>query len=77
MNLKMKTMNMILMMVLTTFLLIFMARGADEISTQFELNNSFSDIITGIILFFIIGCEFFIRYRVHFDRPTVQGKGEN
>lgn len=66
-----------LMMVLTTLLLIFMARGAEEISTQLRLNNSFSDIITGIVLFFIIGCEFFIRYRVHFDRPTVQGKGEN
>ena len=66
-----------LMMVLTTLLLVFMARGADEVSTTFGLNKSFSDIITGIILFFIIGCEFFIRYRVHIDRPTVQGKEEN
>ena len=66
-----------LMMVLTTLLLVFMARGADEVSTTFGLNKSFSDIITGIILFFIIGCEFFIRYRVHIDRPAVQGKEEN
>ena len=66
-----------LMMILTTLLIIFMARGADEISTIFDLNKSFSDIITGIILFFIIGCEFFIRYRVHFSRPAVQGKEEN
>ena len=66
-----------LMMVLTTLLLVFMARGADEVSTMFGLNKSFSDIITGIILFFIIGCEFFIRYRVHFDRPSAQGKEEN
>ena len=66
-----------LMMILTTLLLVFMARGADEVSTMFGLNKSFSDIITGIILFFIIGCEFFIRYRVHFDRPSAQGKEEN
>lgn len=66
-----------LMMVLTTLLLVFMARGADEVSTMFGLNKSFSDIVTGIILFFIIGCEFFIRYRVHFDRPIVQGKEGN
>ena len=66
-----------LMMVLTTLLLVFMARGADEVSTMFGLNKSFSDIITGIILFFIIGCEFFIRYRVHIDRPAVQGKEAN
>ena len=66
-----------LMMILTTLLLVFMARGADEVSTMFGLNKSFSDIITGIILFFIIGCEFFIRYRVHIDRPEAQGKEEN
>ncbi|MBR4335640.1 MAG: ABC transporter permease, partial [Clostridia bacterium] len=41
-----------LMMILTTLLLVFMARGADEVSTMFGLNKSFSDIITGIILFF-------------------------
>lgn len=51
-------------MVLSSFLIIFMNRGASEISTNFGLNQSFSDILTGIILFFIIGCEFFIRYRI-------------
>ena len=54
-------------MILTTLLLVFLGRGADEISTQFGLNSSFSNILTGIILFFIIGCEFFIRYQVHFN----------
>ena len=66
-----------LMMILTTLLLVFMGRGADEISTQFGLNKSFSDIITGIILFFIIGCEFFIRYRVHFNRRRAEEKEGN
>ena len=41
-------------------------RGAGEISTAFGLNRSFADILTGIILFFIIGCEFFINYKVQF-----------
>ena len=57
-----------LYMILTTFLLVFLGRGADEISTRFGLNSSFSDILTGVILFFIIGCEFFIHYEIHFDR---------
>ena len=57
-----------LYMVLTAFLLVFMGRGADEISTIFGLTKSFSDIMTGIILFFIIGCEFFIRYKIHINR---------
>ena len=53
-------------MILTSFLLVFLNRGAGEIATTFSLNTSFSDILTGIIIFFIIGCEFFIRYRVNF-----------
>ena len=45
-------------------LLVVLGRGASEISSTFGLNQSFSDILTGIILFFIIGSEFFITYRV-------------
>ena len=51
-------------MVLTSFLLVFLDRGAGEIATDFGLNASFGDILTGIILFFIIGCEFFINYKI-------------
>lgn len=57
-------------MIATSFLIIFMDRGAGEISTAFGLNQSFSDILTGIILFFIIGCEFFIRYKLSFRKTT-------
>ena len=53
-------------MILTSFLLVFLQRGAGEISTNFGLDQSFSDILTGIILFFIIGSEFFITYRINF-----------
>lgn len=55
-------------MIFTSFLIIFLGRGAGEIATVFELNQSFSDILTGIILFFIIGCEFFISYRIVFNK---------
>ena len=53
-------------MILTSFLLVFLDKGAGDISTKFGLNKSFSDILTGIILFFIIGSEFFINYRISF-----------
>lgn len=55
-------------MVFTSFLIVFLGRGASEISTAFGLNQSYSDIITGIILFFIIGCEFFISYKLSFNK---------
>jgi len=51
-------------MILTSLLLVFLGRGAGEIATDFGLNTSFGDILTGIILFFIIGCEFFINYKI-------------
>ena len=55
-------------MILTSFLLVFLGRGAGEIATNFGLNSSFGYILTGIILFFIIGSEFFINYEIHFRK---------
>lgn len=59
-----------LMMILSSGLLIVLKKGASEISTAYTLNQSFGDILTGIILFFIIGCEFFIMYSVHFRKSS-------
>lgn len=55
-----------LYMILTTFLIVFLQTGAGEISTIYGLNDSFAEIITGIIIFFIIGSEFFINYQIRF-----------
>jgi simple sugar transport system permease protein len=46
-----------LVMMLSSLLIIFMDRGAGEISTTYGLNQSYSDILTGIILFFLIGLQ--------------------
>lgn len=61
-------------MILTTFLLVFLDAGAQQISMVFSLNESFSDIITGIILFFIIGSEFFINYQLKFHHSHKEVK---
>ena len=53
-------------MAFVSFFLVFLQKGASQIATQFNLNENASEIITGIILFFILGCEFFINYRVNF-----------
>ena len=57
-------------MVLTSFLLVFLQRGAGEIATDFGLNASFGDILTGVILFFIIGGEFFITYKLSLTKSS-------
>ncbi|MDD6729072.1 MAG: ABC transporter permease [Eubacteriales bacterium] len=61
-------------MILTAFLLVFLDAGAGQISMVFGLNESFSDIITGIILFFIIGSEFFINYELKFRHSKKEVK---
>ena len=47
-------------------MIVFLDKGASDIATGLRLNESVGDIITGIIIFFIIGCEFFINYQIKF-----------
>ncbi len=53
-----------LTMTLISFLLVFLDKGAAQIASDFNLNEYASEMVTGIILFFILGSEFFINYRL-------------
>ena len=57
-----------LFMVLTTFLIIFLELGSKQLTSDFGISSSIADISTGIILLFIIGCEFFLQYRIVLNR---------
>ncbi len=57
-------------MILTSLLIVFLEKGASKISEVYRLNSSFSDIITGIIIFFIIGSEFFINYKIKINKKS-------
>ena len=61
-------------MVLTSLFIVFLEKGASKISEVYRLNSSFSDIITGIIIFFIIGSEFFINYTVKYNKKSKEEK---
>ncbi len=63
-----------IVMTLTSFLIVFLERGAGEIATAFQLNESVSDILTGIILFFIIGSEFFVQYKINVRSKHREGE---
>lgn len=63
-------------MAVVSFLLCLMENGAIQIASQFGLNENVSDIITGIIIFFLIGSEFFIRFKVVFSRKHSASKKE-
>lgn len=53
-------------MALIAALIVFLQKGAVQIASQFNLNDYVSDVVTGIILFFILGSEFFVNYKVRF-----------
>lgn len=53
-------------MILITIFLAILTKGANTIQTNFKIPTSASQVLIGIILFFMLGCEFFINYRVIF-----------
>ena len=61
-------------MTLITAILAFMSRGANQIASDFNFNKHASNILIGIILFFILGSEFFINYQIVFRRKEADQK---
>ena len=62
-------------MVFSSMLLVFVQYGATKVPMPdgVSLNKDFANILMAIILFFIIGCEFFINYKLQFGRHKKQG----
>ena len=55
--------NPVVMLIISFFLCV-LGQGASQIATDYNLNESASDVVCGIVLFFILACELFARYRV-------------
>ena len=47
-----------------SFLFSVLEKGCSMMQTEFRIPSSMSDILQGIILFFVLGSEFFIQYRI-------------
>ena len=60
-------------MVAISMLLAVLDKGASTLETQMAVPASISDIITGIFLFCMLGCEFFINYRLIFRGGHKEG----
>lgn len=48
---------------LVSFLFSVLEKGSTVIQSEFGLSTDSSEVLQGIILFFVLGCEFFVRYR--------------
>lgn len=51
-------------MALTSFLVVFIDKGATQVGNYARLGASYPDVMTGIFFFFIIATEFFINYKI-------------
>jgi len=58
-------------MIIFSFLIVFLEKGAQAIASSYNLSKEVSEMITGIILFFLLGSEFFVNYELHFNRKKV------
>ncbi len=56
-------MNSFGMLIVAVFIAI-LERGSNKIQTTFKIPASAAEVLTGIILFFMLGCEFFISYKL-------------
>ena len=52
-------------MALTSFLVVFITRGATQVGNMARLGNSYAGMMVGIFFFFIIATEFFINFKIN------------
>lgn len=65
------------LMVVFAALYTFLELSGNQIASVFpKVNNEYSKILTGIVLFFVLGCEFFTNYRLHFARRHALAEAE-
>ena len=60
-------------MVAISLMLGILTKGADTLQTVMNVPAAISDIIIGLLLFCMLGCEFFINYRLILRKKA--GKG--
>ena len=59
-------------MIVISFILAILDKGAGALQTAMSVPASISDIITGIFLFCMLACEFFINYKMIFNKPKAK-----
>lgn len=60
-------------MVLMTALVVFLRVGVAKVADTSLLNSSFSEIIVGLVILMLVGCEFFINYSIKFKHSKKEG----
>ena len=61
-------------MVIMTAIVVFLRIGVAKVADTSLLNSSFSEIIVGIVILMLVGCEFFIHYSIKFKHNKKEAK---
>lgn len=48
-------------------------KGSGTVESTFKVSPSMADVLQGVILFFVLGAEFFIRYQIKFREKSGEG----
>ncbi len=57
-------------MIVIALMLSVLSKGASTLQSAMGIPASITDILTGIILLSMLGCEFFINYKMHFRKSA-------
>ncbi len=61
-------------MIFSSLLVCFLQKGAGEIASNLGLNSSVGEVLTGILILFIISSDFFVNYQIHFRKKERKEK---
>lgn len=60
-------------MAIMTGIVVFLRIGVAKVADTSLLNSSFSEIMVGIVILMLVGCEFFINYSIKFKHNKKEG----
>lgn len=63
------------LIILVSFLFAVLVQGGSYIQTAFQIPQSAAQILQGMILLFVLGSEFFVRYRIILKEKPLKKKG--
>ena len=61
-------------MIIISLLFGVLSKGASSMQTGLSIPSSVAEIIKGLLLFCLLGCEFFINYRLTFRGKEDKGR---
>ena len=61
-------------MAIMTAIVVFLRIGVAKVADASLLNSSFSEIIVGVVILMLVGCEFFIQYSIKFRHSKKEVK---